>query len=77
LTTYGAKGTKHRKLFSQDKGQAEMVRKVVQSMREGAPAPIPFPQIRAVTLATFRALQSLRERAELPVEGGGSNLEIR
>jgi polar amino acid transport system substrate-binding protein len=68
LTTHGAKGTKHRKLFSQDKGQAGMVRQVVQSLRDGAPAPIPFEQIRAVTLATFRALQSLRERAELPVD---------
>jgi polar amino acid transport system substrate-binding protein len=68
LTTYGAKGTRHRKLFSQDKGQAEMVRKVVQSMRDGAPAPIPFSEIRAVTLATFAVLRSLRERAELPVD---------
>lgn len=68
LTTYGAKGTKHRKLFSQDKGQAEMVRKVVQSMRDGAPAPIPFSEIRAVTQATFAVLRSLRERAELPVD---------
>jgi hypothetical protein len=59
---------KRRKLFSQDKGQAGMVRQVVQSLRDGAPAPIPFEQIRAVTLATFRALQSLRERAELPVD---------
>jgi polar amino acid transport system substrate-binding protein len=68
LTTYGAKGTKHRKLFSQDKGQAEMVRKVVQGMREGTPAPIPFDEIRAVTQATFAVLRSLRERAELPVD---------
>jgi polar amino acid transport system substrate-binding protein len=68
LTTHGAKGTKHRKLFSQDKGQAGMVGQFVQSVRDGAPAPIPFAEIRAVTLATFRVLQSLRERAELPVD---------
>jgi polar amino acid transport system substrate-binding protein len=71
LTTHGAKGTKRRKLFSQDKGQGEMVRQVLQSLREGAPAPIPFAEIRAVSLATIRALQSLRERAELSVDEAG------
>lgn len=72
LTMHGAKGTKHRKLFSQDKGQAEMVRQFVQTVRDGGPAPIPFAEIRAVTQATFRALQSLRERAELPVDDSGA-----
>lgn len=71
LVVYGAKGVKRRKLFSQNKGQAEMVRRVVQGVRDGAPAPIPFEQIHAVTLATFRALQSLRERVELSVEIDG------
>lgn len=70
LVIQGATTPKRRKLFSQDKGQAEMVKQFVRSVQEGRAAPIPFAEIEAVTRTTFKVLQSLRERAELPVYGG-------
>ncbi|MCC7258103.1 MAG: bi-domain-containing oxidoreductase [Gammaproteobacteria bacterium] len=70
LTMYGLRDVKRSKHFSQDKGQAAMVREFVKSVREGSAAPIPFSEIRAVTQATFAALDSLRERTEQPVDQG-------
>jgi polar amino acid transport system substrate-binding protein len=67
LATYGAKGVKRRKLFSQDKGQSEMVKQFVHSVRAATAAPIPLAEIDAVTRATFAVLQSLREGAEVAV----------
>lgn len=51
-----------KKLLSQDKGQKEMVRAFVGAVRDGGATPIPFEEINAVTLATFRILESLRTR---------------
>lgn len=69
LMIHGARSPKRRKHYSQDKGQAEMVKQFVRSVQEGSAAPIPFAEIEAVTRTTFKVLQSLREGAELLVDG--------
>jgi len=63
LEVYGGGAATFRKrLFAQDKGQKEMVRAFVGAVKEGRPAPIPFEEIHAVTMATFKILESLRKR---------------
>ncbi len=54
------------KLWSQNKGQSEMVKKFIDSIRQGGKPLIPFEELRAVTLASFAAVTSLREK--MPVE---------
>ena len=49
-----------RKLLIQDKGQKHMVRKFVDVIKAGRPAPIPFEDIYVASLATFKAIESLR-----------------
>lgn len=51
-----------KKLMSQNKGQKEMVRAFVGAVRDGGATPIPLEDIYAVTLTTFRILESLRTR---------------
>lgn len=68
LTLYDARGSKRHKLLSQDKGQSNMVREFLQAVQDGAPSPIPFPELAAVARATFLTLQSLHERRELALD---------
>ena len=49
-------------LKAQDKGQQAQVRRVCTSVLEGGPAPIPIDDLAATSRATFRVLDSLRER---------------
>jgi len=56
-----------KKLPSQNKGQPEMIKEYVASLRAGREAPIPFEEIHAVMLATFRAVESFRNRRTLDV----------
>ena len=65
LDIYGKKRLR-KKLWSQNKGQAEMVRSFIDSIGNGGAPLIPFAELRAVTLASFAAVTSLREKA--PVE---------
>lgn len=51
------------RLWTQDKGQGQMVRSFLQRVREGGHSPIPFDELYAVTLATFAAQRSITERA--------------
>jgi hypothetical protein len=44
-----------------------MVRSFVGAVRDGGNAPIPFEEIYAVTLTTFKILESLRMRSVIPV----------
>lgn len=61
VTTH-RKGKKHiHKLGSQDKGHAAEIEAFTKSVTDGAPAPIPWSDIRAVTLASLLAVRSLRE----------------
>jgi predicted dehydrogenase len=49
-------------LKAQDKGQQAQVREVCASVLGGGPAPITLDELVATTRATFRVLDSLRER---------------
>ena len=49
-------------LKAQDKGQQAQVRQVCASVLEGGPAPIGLDDLAATSRATFRVLDSLRER---------------
>lgn len=73
LVLTGPKGVKRRKLFSQDKGQAEMVRQFVAAIRDGQPSPIPFAEIDAVTQATFLVLQALRDNTVMALPSGSQS----
>jgi len=52
---------------SQNKGQKEMVRAFVGAVRVGGATPIPFEDIYAVTLTTFRIFESLQERQAVDI----------
>ncbi len=54
-----------KRLLSQNKGQPEMMTTYLDSLRRGLPAPIPFEEIYAVMLATFKAVESFRSRRRL------------
>ncbi len=65
LTIYDpTKGTL-RKKGTQDKGQREMLRRVVDFYLEGGAAPIPLDEIFASTLAAFGACESIATRREV------------
>ena len=68
LSIYGDGRPYSKKLLSQDKGQKEMVRAFVGAVRDGGATPIPFEDIYAVTMATFKILESIRKnvRIEIP-----------
>ncbi len=55
-------------LKAQDKGQLDQVRAVCESILSGGPAPISLEELAATTRATFRVLDSLRERRVIDVE---------
>jgi predicted dehydrogenase/threonine dehydrogenase-like Zn-dependent dehydrogenase len=61
-----------KKLRFQDKGQADMVKEFFLTIKNGGLSPIPFDEIAAVTLATFRGLQSLSSGSVLPVASEAS-----
>lgn len=54
-------------LKAQDKGQRAQVREVCGSIREGGPLPITLDELAATSRATFRVLDSLRERRPFDV----------
>jgi predicted dehydrogenase len=60
LGVYGDGRPYSKKLLSQDKGQKDMVRAFVGAVRDGGATPISFEDIYAVTLTTFKILESLR-----------------
>jgi len=62
LEVYGTGRPFREKHWSQDKGQKEMVRSFIETVQEGKHSPIDFGEIEAVTLATFKILESLRTR---------------
>lgn len=65
VTFYGRGKPQRKRLPSQNKGQPEMMKAYLDSLRQGSPAPIPFEDIYAVMLATFRAVESFRSRRTL------------
>jgi polar amino acid transport system substrate-binding protein len=60
LEIYAGKRITRKRLMGQDKGQEIMVRSFVDALVQGKEVPIPFGDIYAVTLATFKILESLR-----------------
>lgn len=67
LEIHGKGSTFKKKLFSQDKGQKEMVRTFLNAVKHGGQPPIPFEDILAVTQSTFAALESLRMRSTVKI----------
>lgn len=62
LRIYGSGKPTRKKLPGQNKGQPQMMAAFLDAVRGGAPSPIPFDQIYAGMLATFKAVESLRSR---------------
>ena len=62
LRVYGSGKPTRKKLPGQNKGQPQMMATFLDAVRDGAPSPIPFDQIYAGMLATFKAVESLRSR---------------
>jgi len=64
LKFYGRGKPQKKKLYNQDKGQKDMVKDFVTSLSKTGEAPISFEEIYVVTLATFKALDSINHGGE-------------
>lgn len=62
LTIQGGKKPLKKSLVTQDKGQKEMVRKFLESIKSGGAPMIPPHEVFTVTRATFAVLESLKSR---------------
>ena len=60
LEMYGGRKTDRKKLFNQDKGQKEMMRRVIQSFAGQQESAISFSEIWSTTMVTFKILDSLK-----------------
>ena len=60
LTVHAGGKKSEKRLGSQDKGQAGCVGEFVAAVSQGREAPVPFREIHAATLATFKILESIR-----------------
>jgi len=76
LVVHGGSSPRRKKLFSQDKGQAEMVRQFLDAVRTGGPSPISFAELDVVTEATFKTLQSLHDAASAAVGRGPDHVPV-
>ncbi|MFN2532440.1 MAG: bi-domain-containing oxidoreductase [Pyrinomonadaceae bacterium] len=55
-------------LRTQDKGQGDMVRTLCNSVREGKPSFFSLVELESATLATFRAVESLKTGHVMPID---------
>jgi predicted dehydrogenase len=69
LKIYGKRKHSKKKLFNQNKGQKEMVSAFIDGLLSSGKAPIPFDEIIAVTKASFKILESIKQ--------GGQQIEIK
>ncbi len=69
LEIHGAKKPVRKKLLNQNKGQAVMVEKFMQAVKDGVGCPIPLSETYASTLVTFKVLESLRQGQAVPMDG--------
>ena len=67
-TMYDAGRENEFALRSQDKGQQAQVHAVCRAVIDGGPPPIPLEDLVITTRATFRIVDSLREKTQLAVE---------
>jgi predicted dehydrogenase len=56
-----------KKLLSQDKGQKEMVKAFIDSIKNGQTSPISFEEIYTATLATIKIIESIRSKNSLSI----------
>ncbi|MBN1440187.1 MAG: bi-domain-containing oxidoreductase [Anaerolineales bacterium] len=65
-------GSRHRwrSPMAQDKGHRAVWEAFIRCLHDGGPAPIPAPEIFAVTRATFALLQAVRQKTVVEVSGG-------
>ena len=68
LRGYGWKSFKKMKLFRMDKGHGAELHEVVNSVKSGKPAPIPFDEILEVMEATFTVVERAAEGTEFPAK---------
>ena len=68
LRVYGTGKPFRKKLFSQDKGQMEMVRTFLDGVKNGGVSPIPFEELVRVSRMTFAVHASLRERQAFSIQ---------
>ena len=61
LTVHSSGKPFQKKLLIQDKGQADMVRAFINAIHTGAASPIAYSDLYAVTLASLKAVDSLRD----------------
>ena len=61
VTTVKGGHARTRKFAAQDKGHSAEIEAFVKALKEGSETPIPWPEIRATTLASILAVRSLRE----------------
>ncbi len=71
LEVHGAGRPQRKRLWNQHKGQAAMVSAFIEAVRNGGPSPISWPELHAVTQATFAACESLRQRTAVMVHAAG------
>lgn len=59
--------TKKKKFKKQDKGHKEELKKFIESIKDGKPAPISFEDCYISTLATFKAIESLKSKRRIEI----------
>jgi predicted dehydrogenase len=67
LSVYARGKKKEKKLLTQDKGQKTEVAGFVKSILQGGGSPISFDDIYTTSLATFKALESVRSGQSVPI----------
>jgi predicted dehydrogenase len=71
LRGFGWPGFKKMHLWQQDKGNQECAVAFVDAIRQGKPAPIPFPELITTTLTTFAVVEALKDGAPVMVPETG------
>lgn len=72
--TVGGRTQRHRP-FQQDKGHRAEVSAFARAIVEGGSAPIPWSELRSVSLATILAARSVREGVPFPIPTGSGSTE--
>lgn len=67
LEVYGVGRPYRKKLFSQDKGQEEMIKAFLGAIKNGTAQPISMAEIFCVTRATFAVLESIQKKGMVSI----------